>query len=48
MLQINQLGVHPPGALGVAFYMHARAECFVGRGGDGITQPLKESGKNSP
>ena len=44
MLRIGELGVHPPGALGVAFYVHAGAECFVGRGGDGISQPLKEVG----
>jgi len=44
MLKEGQLGIHPPGALGVAFFVHARAECFVGRGGDGITQPLKEAG----
>ena len=24
--------------------MHAGAECFIGRGGDGITQPLKDAG----
>ena len=45
MLQTGELGVHPPGALGVAFFVHAGAECFIGRGGDGITQPLKETGK---
>jgi len=28
----------------VAFFMHAGAECFIGRGGDGITQPLKDAG----
>ncbi|HUU83327.1 MAG TPA: AMP-binding protein [Phycisphaerae bacterium] len=44
MLHEGQLGVHPPGALGVAFFVHAGAECFIGRGGDGITQPLKEGG----
>jgi len=44
MLQEGQLGVHPPGALGVAFFVHAGAECFVGRCGDGITDPLKEVG----
>ncbi len=44
MLRSGELGIHPPGALGVAFFMHARAECFVGRGGDGITQPLKDAG----
>ena len=40
----GELGIHPPGALGVAFFMHGNAECFVGRGGDGITQPLKQVG----
>ncbi|HUU99238.1 MAG TPA: AMP-binding protein [Phycisphaerae bacterium] len=40
MLHKGQLGVHPPGALGVAFFVHAGADCFIGRGGDGITQPL--------
>ncbi len=44
MLQTDQLGVHPPGALGVAFFIHAGAECFIGMSGDGITQPLKETG----
>lgn len=44
MLREGGLGVHPPGALGVAFFVHAGAECFIGRGGDGITQPLKEVG----
>lgn len=44
MLHEGELGVHPPGALGVAFFVHAGAECFVGRGGDGITQPLKDVG----
>lgn len=44
MLQTGELGVHPPGALGVAFWVHADAECLIGRGGDGITQPLKEAG----
>ena len=44
MLHEGQLGVHPPGALGVGFFVHAHAECFIGRGGDGITQPLKEAG----
>lgn len=28
----------------MAFFAHARADCFVGRGGDGITQPLKKAG----
>jgi len=44
MLNTGELGVHPPGALGVAFYVHANAECFIGMGGDGITQPLKDAG----
>jgi len=44
MLRAGTLGVHPPGALGVAFFVHARAECFVGVGGDGITDPLKQAG----
>jgi long-subunit acyl-CoA synthetase (AMP-forming) len=44
MLSEGQLGVHPPGALGVAFFVHAGAECFIGRGGDGITEPLKKAG----
>jgi len=44
MLHTGELGIHPPGALGVAFFMHAGAECFIGRGGDGITQPLKKIG----
>ena len=44
MLHDGELGIHPPGALGVAFFIHAGAECFVGRGGDGITQPLKDVG----
>ncbi len=44
MLQEGELGIHPPGALGVGFWVHANAECLIGRGGDGITQPLKEAG----
>ena len=44
MLHEGELGIHPPGALGVGFFMHARAECFIGRSGDGITQSLKDSG----
>lgn len=44
MLHKGELGVHPPGALGVAFFTHAAAECLIGRGGDGITQPLKDAG----
>ena len=44
MLHTGQLGVHPPGALGVAFFVHARANCLIGRGGDGITEPLAKAG----
>ena len=44
MLHAGELGIQPPGALGVAFFVHANAECFIGRGGDGITQPLKTAG----
>ena len=43
-LRSGELGVHPPGALGVAFFVHAGAECFIGRSGDGITGLLKEAG----
>ncbi len=43
-VQHGQLGIHPPGALGVGFFVHARGDCFIGRGGDGITDPLKEAG----
>ena len=42
MLKEGQIGVHPPGSLGVAFLWHTRAECFIGRGGGGITRLLKE------
>jgi long-subunit acyl-CoA synthetase (AMP-forming) len=45
MLKQGHLGVHPPGALGVALFVHAGAECFVGRVGDGITHLLKEAGR---
>ncbi|MCH7883674.1 MAG: AMP-binding protein [Planctomycetes bacterium] len=44
MLQEGDLGIHPAGALGVGFYVHTAAECFIGRGGNGITQLLKEAG----
>ncbi|GAF73731.1 unnamed protein product, partial [marine sediment metagenome] len=44
MLHVGELGVHPPGALGVGFFVHAGAESFIGRSGDGITQPLKNAG----
>ena len=44
MLHNGELGVHPPGALGVAFFIHANAECFIGMGSDGITQPLMKTG----
>ncbi len=43
MLKNGHLGVHPPGALGVALFVHAGAECFIGCAGDGITQALKEA-----
>jgi len=43
-LRSGELGVHPPGALGVAFFVHAGAERFIGRSGDGITGLLKEAG----
>jgi len=42
MLQQGNLGVHPPGALGVAFFVHASANCLLGRGGNGVTSALKE------
>ncbi len=45
MLKEGHLGVHPPGALGVAFFVHAGAECFIGRAGDGITHLLKNAGR---
>ncbi|MFH1418002.1 MAG: AMP-binding protein [Planctomycetota bacterium] len=44
MLKDGELGVHPPGALGVAFFMHCDAECFIGQREDGITKPLKDAG----
>ncbi|MCH8879160.1 MAG: AMP-binding protein [Planctomycetes bacterium] len=44
MLCEGELGIHPPGALGVGFFIHAGAESLIGRGGDGITQLLKELG----
>jgi len=43
-IRSGELGVHPPGALGVAFFIHSGAERFIGRGGDGVTQGLKELG----
>lgn len=42
MLNRGEIAVHPPGSLGVAFLWHAKAECFIGRGGGGITRLLKE------
>lgn len=45
MISPGQIGVHPPGALGVAFFVHARAECFIGRGGGGITDSFKRAGQ---
>ncbi len=44
MLSEGHLGIHPPGALGVGFFVHATANCFVGRAGDGITHLIKEAG----
>ncbi|MHC4127732.1 MAG: AMP-binding protein, partial [Planctomycetota bacterium] len=44
MLQDGELGIHPPGALGVAYFVHAGADSIIGHSGDGITQPLKEAG----
>ncbi len=41
MLTLGHLGVHPPGALGVAFFVHAKGECLVGQSGDGITEVLE-------
>jgi long-subunit acyl-CoA synthetase (AMP-forming) len=43
MLREGELGIHPPGALGVAFFVHAGAECFIGRCDDGITDTLKKA-----
>ncbi len=45
MLIDGNVGVHPPGALGVGFFSHMQAECFVGRSGDGITDSIKEVGQ---
>ena len=44
MLLEGKLGVHPPGALGVGFFIHTGAHCLIGRGGDGITDLLKKAG----
>ena len=44
MLQEGNLGIHTPGALGVAFFVHTQAECIIGRCDDGITDTLKKSG----
>ncbi len=44
MICEGELGIHPPGALGVAFFLHADADVLIGRSGDGITQPLKDAG----
>ncbi|MCC7291187.1 MAG: AMP-binding protein [Phycisphaerales bacterium] len=44
MLKQGHIGVHPCGALGVAFFVHARGDCFVGRGG-GITDVIKRAGQ---
>ncbi|MDP6542292.1 MAG: DUF2889 domain-containing protein, partial [Phycisphaerales bacterium] len=44
MLASGKLGIHPPGALGVAFYLHASADCFVGRSGSRSTELLHKNG----
>lgn len=44
MLKQGHIGVHPPGALGVALFMHAHADCFIGCANDGITKPLAQKG----
>ena len=44
MLKRGTLGVHPIGALGVALFVHARAECFIGRGGGGSTEIFRRAG----
>ena len=44
MLISGHLGIHPPGALGIGFFVHARGECIIGMGGDGITETLEEVG----
>lgn len=44
MLKQGHLGVHPAGALGVAMFMHAHAECFIGRAGGGVTEDLRRAG----
>ncbi len=44
MLCEGHIGVHPPGALGVSFFVHAQAECFIGHSADGITELLKKAG----
>lgn len=45
MLCTDELGVHPPGALGVAFFVHAQAECLLGRGSRGITRQIQQAGR---
>ncbi|MCH7704016.1 MAG: DUF2889 domain-containing protein, partial [Planctomycetes bacterium] len=44
MIREGTLGIHPAGALGVAFFVHARGDCLIGRTGDGITHILKATG----
>ena len=44
MLASGKLGIHPPGALGVAFYLHANADCFVGRSGSKSIEALHKNG----
>ncbi len=44
MLRQGHLGVHPAGALGVAMFIHAHAECLIGRAGGGVTEDLRRAG----
>lgn len=44
MLRQGHLGVHPAGALGVAMFVHAHAECIIGRAGGGVTEDLRRAG----
>ncbi len=43
MLKKDHLGVHPAGALSIAFFMHANAEYIIGRSGSDSIARLKES-----
>lgn len=44
MLRRGHLGVYPPGALGVAMFVHAAAECIIGRAGGGVAEDLRRAG----